>query len=467
MSQFAVAQAPSGGGMPPASPARADRAGADAASFAEALGKAGRASGDRSAGQGATSAERKGDGGREADGEGAAPAKPDRAGGREAAADPARAVGEEAGEEAGARRTVTIETAAIEAGKAAGAGAALLPDVASDARGPRKGEQQGSAADGRDAPGKPSAAAQPGGPAAAVMAVMPYLNARSADGAARQAGPRAPSGPPAMEGRIPGGNGLAGTALAPSAPGGGAGKVDAAIGAASAVKGVTAAPETGARAAALAGPGEGGTQKSAPALAGKPALPAAGVSGQADGARPQPSAMPLAMPLDLGRILAGEGDLPASMRDAVASHVARVMAVPAHGQPVSVLRIQLQPAHLGQVNVTMRLSAEQVQVTLTPDSASAARVLGSDQEAITTVLRSLGGAFAGASIEVGGEAGLRQGLDDGAARDAAARQGDAFQQGERRSSGEGARDGPGEAGESVIAGGGAVSATTADGRIII
>lgn len=446
MNQFAVAQAPSAGGMPPARPANADRAGTDAASFTEVLGKAGRAPEDGNAG-----AEPNGDGSKAdaTDGQGAPPAKPERARGREAAADLLGAVGGEAG----GSRTADIE-AALKAGGAAGADAALRPDVAGQVRG--VGEvDQAPVAGGRDAP-----AAQSRGPEAAVMAVMSYLNARSAEGGTGRAGPRAPSGPAGLEGRVPAGSGLDGLVPARGGPdkgahialGGAAVRTDMAAGTAFAVKGE-----------AVAGADVGKAAKIMPAPAGKPVLPATGVSGQADGARPQS----LAVPLDLGRVLAGEGDLPAPMRETVTSHVARVMAASTHGQPVPVLRIQLQPAHLGQVNVTMRLSGEQMQVTLTPDSASAARVLGSDQEAITTVLRSLGGAFAGASIDVGGETALRQGLDEGAARDAAARQGDAFHHGEHRPSGGGARGGPGDAGEPAMAAGGAASAATADGRIII
>jgi len=214
----------------------------------------------------------------------------------------------------------------------------------------------------------------------------------------------------------------------------------------------------------------GAMQESVVRFEGQPgqgAKPAAGLAAPApipaEGTRPQP----IVVPVDLGRALAGEGDLPASMREAVSSHVARVMATPVQGQPMSVLRIQLQPAHLGQVNVTMRLSGEQVHVTLTPDSASAARVLGSDQDAIAGVLRSLGGAFAGASVEVGGDMQTRQPGDGGAARDGSAAQGEAFRD-------EGGRQRPGSGamahGEPADAGGtarGGAQTSSGDGRIII
>lgn len=312
-----------------------------------------------------------------------------------------------------------------------------------------------------------------GSPVATVMAVMSLLNAKTVGPQEAQGARGAGAAPQRGGGRIDGEAMLsvrtgaieADRAMAQTVLGGAQKDVGAAIEAAFGGRPEGRSPEMAfdkGKAAAM--------QESVVRFegqAGQGAKPAAGLAAPApvpaEGARPQP----IVVPVDLGRALAGEGDLPASMREAVSSHVARVMATPVQGQPMSVLRIQLQPAHLGQVNVTMRLSGEQVHVTLTPDSASAARVLGSDQDAIAGVLRSLGGAFAGASVEVGGDMQTRQPGDGGAARDGSAAQGEAFRD-------EGGRQRPGSGamahGEPADAGGparGGAQTSSGDGRIII
>lgn len=268
----------------------------------------------------------------------------------------------------------------------------------------------GAAAETADASERAAdgAAAMGSNPAATVMAVMSFLNARNVGGQGAQDARMTQLGAVASAeatAASPGAGHQGDDGLAKAALGGAADEVGAAIKAAFGGRpdGAGEAPFTPGKASPRA------------VEATRFELPGSAAGPTASAVSPAPSeggrSTPPVVPLDLGRALAGEGDLPASMREAVSSHVARVMVSPAQGQPMPVLRIQLQPAHLGQVNVTMRMSGEQMQVTLTPDSASAARVLGSDQDAIAGVLRSLGGAFAGASIEVGAEPYGRQNGD--------------------------------------------------------
>ncbi|QBK30498.1 flagellar hook-length control protein FliK [Roseitalea porphyridii] len=343
-----------------------------------------------------------------------------------------------------------------------------------DSTGDKAGTRDGDEAAGAEGEaGKAGEEGAGGSPVATVMAVMSLLNAKTVGPQEAQGARGAGAAPQRGGGRIDGEAMLsvrtgaleADKAMAQTVLGGAQKDVGAAIEAAFGGRPEGGSPDNAfdkGKAAAM--------QESVVRFEGQPgqgAKPAAGLAAPApipaDGARPQP----IVVPVDLGRALAGEGDLPASMREAVSSHVARVMATPVQGQPMSVLRIQLQPAHLGQVNVTMRLSGEQVHVTLTPDSASAARVLGSDQDAIAGVLRSLGGAFAGASVEVGGDMQARQPGDGGAARDGSAAQGEAFRD-------EGGRQRPGSGamthGEPTDAGGpprGGAQTSSGDGRIII
>ncbi|MBO6636551.1 MAG: flagellar hook-length control protein FliK [Roseitalea sp.] len=268
-----------------------------------------------------------------------------------------------------------------------------------------------SATDEKAKPAQETEAAQPAAagpaPVVAVMAVAPYLTARtaSADAAAKpgaaQRSAVQPEGAASGESiDVPAARGQAASSKAEA--------IDIAFG--SAATGRDGAGQPGNSPAG--GQQQVANRSGTPQIDG-PAIPLAGSAAPPAGGEARPP-QPVVVPLDLGRALAGEGDLPASMREAVSSHVARVMAAPVAGQPVSVLRIQLQPAHLGQINVTMRMSGEQVTVTLTPDSASAARALGSDQETIATVLRAVGGTFAGANIEVAGEGQPRAGSDDAA-----------------------------------------------------
>lgn len=335
-------------------------------------------------------------------------------------------------------------------------------DKASDAEAAKLAEANGDAQPVEEAETVPQAAAGPA-PVVAVMAVAPYLTARtaSADPVAKPAAPQQRSAIAVDRVAASGETVDAPVAKGQAAPsraetidiafaaGKGRGEGDARFGTAQA---------GGAQAPAV---------RIGPSPAEGPAVPVSGsVAPPAGGEARAPQ--PMVVPLDLGRALAGEGDLPASMREAVSSHVARVMAAPAAaGQPVSVLRIQLQPAHLGQINVTMRMSGEQMTVTLTPDSASAARALGSDQETIATVLRSVGGSFAGANIEVAGEGQLRTGGDDTASRSFEGRQGDRSGEGGRGASSGGA-GGPGDGIEAGRAGAhNGSQPSSAEGRIII
>lgn len=333
-------------------------------------------------------------------------------------------------------------------------------EQAPEAQAARPAETNGNGQTDKDAETVQSPAAGPA-PVVAVMAVAPYLTARtiSADIAARPAAPQ----PSAIEiDRVasaetidmPAGKGQAASSRAETidmafAAGKGGREGDTGFGNARTGAGQAPAVKLGAAS------GEG------------PAIPAAGSAAAPAGGEARPP-QPVVVPLDLGRALAGEGDLPASMREAVSSHVARVMAVPAAaGQPVSVLRIQLQPAHLGQINVTMRMSGEQMTVTLTPDSASAARALGSDQETIATVLRAVGGSFAGANIEIAGEGQMRTGGDDTASRSFEGRQGDRSGEGGRGSASGGA-GGSSDGIETGPAGAhNGAHPSSAEGRIII
>lgn len=107
------------------------------------------------------------------------------------------------------------------------------------------------------------------------------------------------------------------------------------------------------------------------------------------------------------------GEQSQAMRDTVASHVARASLAQAPGQPAPVLRLQLQPVHLGQVNITMRVVGGTVSVQVAPETEAAAQMLASDREAMTTVLRSLGGSFAGAQVEIVGDAAGRTDAETG------------------------------------------------------
>ncbi|MEQ8403057.1 MAG: flagellar hook-length control protein FliK [Roseitalea porphyridii] len=429
----------------------APAAGQSGDGFASALGKARKAA-DGSAETRAGKAE----------GQEAAPKGDRSADGGETAGD-AKAKGR--GEGQSVRATASTADAKIGAKASTG-------DV--DATGDKTGTREGGeAAVAEGEAGKTGEEGAGGSPVATVMAVMSLLNAKTVGPQEAQGARGAGAAPQRGGGRIDGEAMLsvrtgaleADKAMAQTVLGGAQKDVGAAIEAAFGGR-----PEGGSPDKAFDKGKAAAMQESVVRFEGQPgqgAKPAAGLAAPApipaEGARPQP----IVVPVDLGRALAGEGDLPASMREAVSSHVARVMATPVQGQPMSVLRIQLQPAHLGQVNVTMRLSGEQVHVTLTPDSASAARVLGSDQDAIAGVLRSLGGAFAGASVEVGGDMQTRQPGDGGAARDGSAAQGEAFRD-------EGGRQRPGSGamahGEPADAGGtarGGAHTSSGDGRIII
>lgn len=333
-------------------------------------------------------------------------------------------------------------------------------DKAQEAQAAKPTETNGNGQPNKDAEAVQSPATGPA-PVVAVMAVAPYLTARtiSADVAARPAAPQQSA--IAMD-RVA-------TAETIDAP---AGKGQPASSRAETIDLAFAAGKGGRDGDARFGEGKAGTGqapavKLGPTPGEGPAMPTVGNAAQPAAGDTRPS-QPMVVPLDLGRALAGEGDLPASMREAVSSHVARVMAVPATaGQPVSVLRIQLQPAHLGQINVTMRMSGEQMTVTLTPDSASAARALGSDQETIATVLRSVGGSFAGANIEVAGEGQLRTSGDDTASRSFEGRQGEWSGEG-RRGPSSGGAGGSGDGVDTGRAGAhNGVQPSSAEGRIII
>jgi len=113
------------------------------------------------------------------------------------------------------------------------------------------------------------------------------------------------------------------------------------------------------------------------------------------------------------------------------------------------------------------MSGEQMTVTLTPDSASAARALGSDQETIATVLRAVGGSFAGANIEIAGEGQMRTGGDDTASRSFEGRQGDRSGEGGRGSA-SGGSGGSSDGIETGPAGAhNGAHPSSAEGRIII
>lgn len=120
------------------------------------------------------------------------------------------------------------------------------------------------------------------------------------------------------------------------------------------------------------------------------------------------------IPVDLSRLPGTDSESLGAARELVASHVARITSTPNPGQPVPVLRLQLQPAHLGQINVTMRMVDGTLAVQMTPDSEAAARVLTTDRDSLVATVRALGGGFANASIEVGGDTFMRQSADDGA-----------------------------------------------------
>lgn len=110
--------------------------------------------------------------------------------------------------------------------------------------------------------------------------------------------------------------------------------------------------------------------------------------------------------VDVGRWLV-DGTPPKALRETVASHVARASLTPMPGQSAPVLKLQLQPAHLGQVTVTIRAVGDTVSVQLAPQSEAAAQMLAGDRDAMATLLRSLGGSFAGANVEIAGEFGGR------------------------------------------------------------
>ncbi|MCR9122604.1 MAG: flagellar hook-length control protein FliK [Phyllobacteriaceae bacterium] len=335
-------------------------------------------------------------------------------------------------------------------------------DKTSDAEAEKTAGANGPAQATKDAETGQPAATGPA-PVVAVMAVAPYLTARTAS-----ADPSGKPGAPQPQRSAAGSDGIAaGEAI--DAP---IGKGQAASSRAETIEMAFGAGKGSRDGDARFGNAQAGGGQAAAVKIGTSSVegPSIAVGASATppaGGEARPS-QPLVVPLDLGRALAGEGNLPASMREAVASHVARVMAAPAMaGQPVSVLRIQLQPAHLGQINVTMRMSGEQMTVTLTPDSASAARALGSDQETIATVLRSVGGSFAGANIEVAGEGQLRTGGDDTASRSFEGRQGDRSGEGGRSPSSGGAGGG----GDGIETGRGSAhngpQPSSAEGRIII
>lgn len=125
--------------------------------------------------------------------------------------------------------------------------------------------------------------------------------------------------------------------------------------------------------------------------------------------------------IDISRMIAGEPDGAARLAETIANNVARASVVAVPGKQISVLRLQLQPAHLGQINVTMRLSGGTVHVQLATDNAAAARTLSADTETIATALRSIG-TFSAASVDVATDAGGRALVDHGGGGDAMSRQ---------------------------------------------
>ncbi|WP_306118279.1 MULTISPECIES: flagellar hook-length control protein FliK [unclassified Roseitalea] len=140
-----------------------------------------------------------------------------------------------------------------------------------------------------------------------------------------------------------------------------------------------------------------------------PVADAAGpVPGPAPGDGQRPPSVPVPMEV--------EARAQSALRETIAAHVGRVGTVPAAGQTVSVLRIQLQPAHLGQVNVTMRVVDGALTVQLATETEAAGRMLASDRDGLAGVLRALGGQFASAQVEIGGEVLQRFGADDGPGR---------------------------------------------------
>lgn len=446
MSQLSVNQAPIGAATSNAKPASTSRDGSGEGAFTDALGKAERGSHDQAEETGVASqrAEQVGHG---SDGEARTPAAAEiGVPSKERVAVSAKRVSDSAMDGATVAQDRTLT--------------GTRGDVAAD-------KSKGGLVEAQSA-GKGDESAQSG--AAAFFAVMPFLAPRTGDGAGTA--PVARTLDVAGVGRKNADRGAAlqmATIMASGSTASGAldaveQKVDAAVNAPLAGRGEALATDakTAAIHPAMSGR-DGGAQSMPPMSGAAPAMPAAGLPTGSESAKSQP----LALPLDMGRAIVGESDLPASTRQIVTAHVTRATATAIPGQPVSVLRIQLQPAHLGQVNVTMRLSGEQVHVTLTPDSAAAARVLGSEQDAIATVLRSLGGSFTTADIDIAGDPFARAGTDDGAAPDAGARQGDGTRKEGNSSPAAGGRDGGVETADSLNVVTNQTPATGAGERIII
>lgn len=246
-------------------------------------------------------------------------------------------------------------------------------------------------------------------PAAAVLAVAPFLTAKAAfdkhgEASISQRGATDGNKAPAAR-SVP----IEAVATARAAAGNNAAQRDDLI---QAAFGRSAQGEGGSASKAAMASGDRGGQMAAQ-MATAIAGPATGASPPMPATDATKASIPT-IPVDLGRLPGRDADGLGATRELIASHVTRVAAMPNPGQPTPVLRLQLQPVHLGQINVTMRMVDGAVSVQLTPDSETAARALATDRDSIVAAVRSLGGSFANASIEVGGDTQLRQGGDDGA-----------------------------------------------------
>jgi chemotaxis protein MotD len=89
----------------------------------------------------------------------------------------------------------------------------------------------------------------------------------------------------------------------------------------------------------------------------------------------------------LATAMASNSDWSAAARELRAANPAA--ETPAPG-PVRDLRIQLNPASLGEVNARLRISGEQLSVEIRVDNSEAFQRLSGDREAIATALRALG-----------------------------------------------------------------------------
>lgn len=129
----------------------------------------------------------------------------------------------------------------------------------------------------------------------------------------------------------------------------------------------------------------------------------------------------------LASAIASNGDWSAAARELRATNTPSETSAPG---PVRDLRIQLNPASLGEVNARLRISGEQLSVEIRVDNSEAFHRLSSDREAIATALRGLGfkvddvtivqqpsAATNGQTAGGGREGGSATGLSQGSERD--------------------------------------------------